>query len=76
MRHVDIIPDWVILVLAVLVVAVIFRLFGSFGVLGLGVVVTAIWIAQIIGRSIRVPEPVSSRASESQSDASSPSRPR
>lgn len=48
MRHVDIIPDWVIAVLVVLVVAGVFRLFGGLGVLVLGIIATAVWIAQII----------------------------
>ena len=47
MSHVDIIPDWVIALLAVLVVAGVFKLFGGFGVLVLGIVATAVWIAQI-----------------------------
>jgi uncharacterized membrane protein YedE/YeeE len=47
MRHVDVIPDWAILFLAVLVVAGVFRLFGGFGVLVLGIVATAVWIAYI-----------------------------
>jgi len=47
-KHVDIVPDWVIAVLAVLVVAGVFRLFGGFGVLVLGIVATAVWIAQIM----------------------------
>ena len=48
MRHVDIVPDWVIAVLAVLVVAGVFKLFGGFGVLVLGIIATAVWIAQFI----------------------------
>ena len=47
MIHLDIIPDWVIAFLAVLVVAGVFKLFGGFGVLVLGIVATAVWIAQI-----------------------------
>ena len=50
MRPFDIIPDWVIVILAVLVVGGVFKLFGGFGVLGLGVITTAVWIAQIIQR--------------------------
>jgi hypothetical protein len=46
-RHVNIIPDWAILVLAVLAVAGVFKLFGGFGVLVLGIAATAVWIAQI-----------------------------
>lgn len=46
-RHVNIVPDWAILVLAVLAVAGVFKLFGGFGVLVLGIVATAVWIAQI-----------------------------
>jgi hypothetical protein len=53
-RHVDIIPDWVIAVLTGLVVAGAFRLFGGVGVLVLGVVAGTVWIAQIIeGRKFR-----------------------
>jgi hypothetical protein len=48
MRHVDTIPDWAILVLAVLVVAGVYSLLGGFGVLALGIVATAVWIAQFI----------------------------
>lgn len=48
MRHVDIIPDWAILVLAVLVVVGVYSLYGGFGVLVLGIVATTIWIAQFI----------------------------
>ena len=55
MRHVDIIPDWVIAVLAVLVVAGVFKLFGGFGVLVLGIVATAVWIAQIMASARRPP---------------------
>jgi hypothetical protein len=47
MKHVDIVPDWAILFLVVLMVAGVFKLFGGFGVLGLGIVATAIWIAQL-----------------------------
>jgi hypothetical protein len=47
MRHVDTIPDWAILLMAVLVVAGVYSLFGGFGVLVIGIVATAIWIAQI-----------------------------
>ena len=47
MRHVNIVPDWAILVLAVLAVAGVFKLFGGFGVLVLGIVATAAWIAPI-----------------------------
>src|SRR5918995_3038644 len=36
MRPFDIVPDWVIVILAVLVVGGVFKLFGGFGVLGLG----------------------------------------
>ena len=46
-RHVDIVPDWIIAVLAVLAVAGVFRLFGGLGVLVLGIIATTIWIAQI-----------------------------
>jgi hypothetical protein len=74
MKSLDSIPDWVIPVLTVLLVAGVFKLFGGIGVLVLAIISTVIWIAQIIGRSIR--ERVSSRASESQSDASSLLRPR
>ena len=49
MRHLDIVPDWAILVLAVLVVAGVFKLFGGFGVLVLGIAATAVWIAQCHG---------------------------
>jgi hypothetical protein len=52
MRRVEIVPDWVIAVLAVLVVAGAIRLFGSFGVLVLGMIAATIWIAQI-GRMYR-----------------------
>ena len=48
MRHVDVIPDWAILVLVMLLVAGVYTLFGGFGVLVLGIVATAIWIAQIV----------------------------
>ena len=48
MRHVDIIPDWAIAVLAVVAVAGVYSLFAGIGVLVLGIVVTAIWIAQFI----------------------------
>ena len=51
MRHVDTIPDWAILALAVLVVAGVYSLFGGFGVLVLGIVATAVWIAQFIAVS-------------------------
>jgi hypothetical protein len=49
-RHedVDVIPDWIIAVLAMLVVAGVFKLFGGFGVLAFGIIATAIWIAQIV----------------------------
>jgi hypothetical protein len=47
-RHVDIIPDWVIAVLTVLVVAGVYSLFGGFGVLVFGIVATGVWIAQLI----------------------------
>ena len=59
MRHVDTIPDWAILALAVLVVAGVYSLFGGFGVLG--IVATAVWIAQFIAgiRSFHGHEPVS-----------------
>ena len=55
MRHLDIVPDWAILVLAVLVVVGVFKLFGGFGLLGLGIVATAIWIAQIMASTRRPP---------------------
>jgi len=55
MRHVDIIPDWAILLLAVLVVAGVFKLFGGIGVLVLGIIATAIWIAQIMASARRPP---------------------
>ena len=50
MRPRDIVPDWVIVILAVLVVGGVFQLFGGFGLLGLGVITTAVWIVQIIQR--------------------------
>jgi hypothetical protein len=61
MRHVDTIPDWAILALAVLVVAGVYSLFGGFGVLVLGIVATAVWIAQFIAgiRSFHSHEPLS-----------------
>ena len=55
MRHVDIVPDWAILVLALLGVAGVFKLFGGFGVLVLGIVATAFWIAQIMASARRRP---------------------
>ena len=55
MRHVDIVPDWAILVLAVLVVAGVFKVFGGFGVLVLGIAATAVWIAQIMASTRRPP---------------------
>ena len=63
-------------VLTVLLVAGVFKLFGGIVVLVLAIISTVIWIAQIIGSSSPVAERVSSRASESPSDASSLSRPR
>ena len=48
MRQLEIVPDWAILVLAVLMVAGVYSLFNGIGVLVLGVVVTAVWIAQFI----------------------------
>jgi hypothetical protein len=54
MTPINIVPDWVIAVLVVLVVAGVFSLFGGIGVLVLGIVVTTIWIAQVIeGRKFR-----------------------
>ena len=50
MRPFDIVPDWVIVILAVLFVGGVFKLFGGFGLLGLGVITTAVWIVQIIQR--------------------------
>jgi hypothetical protein len=76
MKSLDSIPDWVIPVLTVLLVAGVFKLFGGIGVLVLAIISTVIWIAQIIGSSSPVAERVSSRASESPSNASSLSRPR
>jgi hypothetical protein len=55
MRHVDIVPDWAILVLAVLVVAGVFKAFGGFGLLVLGIITTAVWIAQIMASTRRPP---------------------
>ena len=55
MRHVDIILDWAILVLVVLVVVGVYKLFGGFGVLVLGIVTTAVWIAQIMASTRRPP---------------------
>lgn len=53
MRHVDIIPDWAILILAVLVVAGVYRLLGGFGVLVFGIVASGVWIAQIMASARR-----------------------
>ena len=54
MSHVDIIPDWVIALLAVLVVAGVFKLLGG-GVLVLGIVATVVWIARIMASARRPP---------------------
>jgi hypothetical protein len=55
MRPFDIVPDWVIVILAVLVVGGVFKLFGGFGVLVLAIISTTVWIAQIMvsTRSVR-----------------------
>ena len=55
MRHADIIFDWAILVLVVLVVGGVFKLFSGFGVLVLGIITTAVWIAQIMASTRRPP---------------------
>lgn len=48
MRHVDIVPDWIIAVLVMFMVASVYSIFGGIGVVVLGIVATTIWIAQII----------------------------
>ena len=48
MRHVNIVPDWAIMVLAVLVLGGVFKLCCGFGVLALGIVAASVWIAQFI----------------------------
>ena len=60
MRHVNIAPDWAILVLAVLAVAGVFKLFDGFGVLVLGIVATAAWIAQIVRMLRSSAQPIAS----------------
>ena len=48
MRHVDIVPDWITVVLAMFVVAGVFSIFGGVGVLVLGIVCVAGWIIQTV----------------------------
>jgi len=47
MKHVEMLPDWAILALAMLVVAGAYSLFGGIGVLALGVIATGVWMVQI-----------------------------
>jgi hypothetical protein len=48
MRHGDIVPDWIIAVLAIFVAAIVYSLFGAIGLAAFGVTCVAVWIAQII----------------------------
>jgi hypothetical protein len=76
MMRVDIIPDWIVLVLAVALVGGVFKLFGGVGVLVLAIICTVIWIAQVTGNAGPRADQTRSKASGPASDASSPSRPR
>ena len=76
MKRLDSIPDWVVAVLAVVFVAGVFKLFGGIGVLVLAIISTVIWIAQTIGSPTPADDRARSNASGSESEASSPSRPR
>jgi hypothetical protein len=51
MRHVDIIPDWVMLALVMFVMAGAFSNFAGFCVLVLAVVCVAGWVIQTLRRS-------------------------
>ena len=48
MRDVDTILDWAMLILAMLIVAGVYSIFDGIGVLVLGIIATAVWIAQFI----------------------------
>jgi hypothetical protein len=48
-KYVDIVPDWVIAVLAAFTVMGTFWIFGGAGVIVLGMFGTTVWIAQTFG---------------------------